>query len=182
MKIPSKSELQQITINHSSDIDLKDFINLYKGCTAKPYSFLVNDTTLGSDNSLRFRCNLLKRTKKLTVTIDDKIRDEKLQYDINREAAKILVLSPNKIDKYEYITGEETLPSDQSRMIKNLKFTYLGKDKTIEDQGRKQIDAIMNKKRQVRIINNDHNLSLKEKERKDFYKCVKERLIEITFR
>ena len=46
------------------------------------------------------------------MTIDDKIRDEKLQYDINREAAKISALSPGKIDKYEYITGEDILPSN----------------------------------------------------------------------
>ena len=46
MKIPNKRELQQIAISHSSDIDFKDFINVYKKCTNKPYSFLVNDTTL----------------------------------------------------------------------------------------------------------------------------------------
>ena len=54
MKIPNKRELQQIALNHSSDIDFKDFIKY----TAKPYSFLVNDTTLPSDNLLRFRKNL----------------------------------------------------------------------------------------------------------------------------
>ena len=59
MKIPNKRELQQIALNHSSDIDFKDFINIYKKCTAKPYSFLVNDTTLPSDDPLRFRKNLL---------------------------------------------------------------------------------------------------------------------------
>ena len=59
MKIPSKRELQQIALNHSSDIDFKDFMKIYKKCTAKPYSFLVNDTTLPSDNLLRFRKNLL---------------------------------------------------------------------------------------------------------------------------
>ena len=53
------------------------------------------------------------------MTIDDKIKDKKLQYDINREAAKISALSSRKIDKYEYLRGEETLPSDQSR-IKEL--------------------------------------------------------------
>ena len=75
------------------------------------------------------------------MTIDDNIKDEKLQYDINREAAKILALSPGKIDKYEYLTGEEILPSDKSRIIEPAKFTYspLGKTfqqqvKTIEDQ------------------------------------------------
>ena len=50
MKIPNKRELQQIAINHSSDINTKDFINIYKKCTDKPYSFLVNDTTLSSDD------------------------------------------------------------------------------------------------------------------------------------
>ena len=63
-------------------------MNLYKECTTNPYSFLVIDTTLASDNSSRFRKNLLERIQKLMMTIDDKIKDEKLQYDVNREAAK----------------------------------------------------------------------------------------------
>ena len=58
MKIPNKRELQQIALNHSSDINSKDFIKIYKKCTAEPYSFLVNDATLASDNPLRFRKNL----------------------------------------------------------------------------------------------------------------------------
>ena len=57
-KIPNKRELQQIAINHSSDISTKDFTNIYRKCTAEPYSFLVNDTTLASNNPLRFRKNL----------------------------------------------------------------------------------------------------------------------------
>ena len=83
------------------------------------------------------------------MTIDDQIRDEKLQYDINREAAKIFPLSSNKFNKYEYFAGEEILPSNQKQMIKQAKFTYspLGKAfekqiRTIEDQGEKQIKAI----------------------------------------
>ena len=55
MKIPNKRELQQTALNHSSDISIKDFIYIYKQYTAKPYSFLVNDATLASDNPLRFR-------------------------------------------------------------------------------------------------------------------------------
>ena len=58
MKIPNKRELQQIAINHSSDINTKDFINIYKKCTDKLYSFLVIDTTLPANNPLRFRKNL----------------------------------------------------------------------------------------------------------------------------
>ena len=58
MKIPNKRVLQQIAINHSSDLNTKDFINIYKKYIDKPYSFLVNDTTLSSDDHLRFRKNL----------------------------------------------------------------------------------------------------------------------------
>ena len=57
-KIPNKRELQQIAINHSSDISTKDFANIYRKCTSEPYSFFVNDTTLPSNNLLRFRKNL----------------------------------------------------------------------------------------------------------------------------
>ena len=83
------------------------------------------------------------------MTIEDQIKDEKLQYDINREAAKISALSSGKLDKYEYLTGEEILPSNQQQIIEQTKFTYspLGKafekqTKTIEDQGKKQLDAL----------------------------------------
>ena len=68
------------------------------------------------------------------MTIDDKIRDEKLQYHINKEAAKISALSSDKIDKYEYLTGEEILPSHQSRIIKQAKFTYSLLGKAFEKQ------------------------------------------------
>ena len=83
------------------------------------------------------------------MIINDKIRDKKLQYDINTEAAKISALSSRKIHKYEYLTGEDILPSNQQQIIEQVKFTYspLGKAfekqiKTIEDQGEKQIKAI----------------------------------------
>ena len=85
------------------------------------------------------------------MTIDDQIRDEKLQYDINREAAKISALSSDKFNKYKYLTGKEILPSNQKQMLKQAKFTYSpsGKAfekqiKTIEDPAEKQINAIQN--------------------------------------
>ena len=59
MKIPNKKEIKQIALNHSSDLDFKDYRKIYKKCTAEPYYFLVNDTTLSSDNSFRFRKNFL---------------------------------------------------------------------------------------------------------------------------
>ena len=75
------------------------------------------------------------------MTIDYKIRDENLQYDINREAAKISAFSSGKIDKYEYLTGEEMLPSDQRRVIEQAKFTYSPLGKALE----KQIKKLKNK-------------------------------------
>ena len=85
----------------------------------------------------------------LKMTIDDQIRDEKLQYDINKEEAKISALSSVKLHKYEYLTGEDILPSTQQQIIEQAKFTYspLGKaleiqTKTIEDQGKKQVDVL----------------------------------------
>ena len=79
------------------------------------------------------------------MTIEDQIKDEKLQYDINREAAKTSALSSGKLDKYEYLTCEEILPSNQQHIIQQAKFSYspLGKAlekqvKTIEDQGTKR--------------------------------------------
>ena len=83
------------------------------------------------------------------MTINDQIRDEKLQYDINREAAEISALSSGKIDKYEYLTGKEILPSNQQQIIEQAKFTYspLGKGfekqiRLIEDKGEKQVEAL----------------------------------------
>ena len=96
------------------------------------------------------------------MTIDDQIKSEKLQYDINREAAKISALSSGKFDKHEYLTGEEILPSNKQQIIEQAKFTYspLGKAcekqiKTIEDQGEKQIKAIQSNKQQS-ISDNDY--------------------------
>ena len=87
------------------------------------------------------------------MTIDDQIKDEKLQYNINREAAKISALSSGKFNKYEYLTGEEVLPSNKQQIIEQAKFKYspLGKAfekqvKTIEDQGKKQTETLENLK------------------------------------
>ena len=80
------------------------------------------------------------------MTFNDQIKDEKLQYDINREAAKISALSSGKVHKYEYLTSEDILLSNQQQVIEQAKFTYspLGKAfekqiKTIEDQGKNRL-------------------------------------------
>ena len=90
------------------------------------------------------------------MIFDDKIREEKLQYDINREAAKISALSSGKIDKHEYLTNKEIFPPDQRKVIEQAKFEYspLGKalekqTKTIQDQVKKQIKTIENQGKQL---------------------------------
>ena len=121
MKILNKRELQQIALNYWSDINSKDFIKIYKKCTVEPYSFLINDATLASDNPLRFRKNFLICNK--IMTSDDHIRDEKLQHDINKKAAEVSALSSGRIDKYEYLVREEILQSNQKQKLEQGKFT-----------------------------------------------------------
>ena len=94
------------------------------------------------------------------MTIDDQIKDEKLQYSINRETAKISASSSGEIRKYEYLTGEDILPYNQQQIIEQAKFTYspLGKAfdkqiKTIKDQGDKQIEALNNNKLAIKDKN-----------------------------
>ena len=100
------------------------------------------------------------------MTIDDKIRDEKLQYDIKKEAAKMSALLSGKIDKFEDLTGEEILISDERRVIEQTKFLYspLGKAfekqiKTIQDQEKKQIKAIQEHGKQLAKYDNEKESS-----------------------
>ena len=100
------------------------------------------------------------------MTFNDQIKDEKLQYDINREVANISALSSGKLNKYEYVTGEDILPSNQEQIIEQTKLTYspLGKafekqTKTIEDQGKKQVEALedLKLKEQAKAIEDESN-------------------------
>ena len=120
------------------------------------------------------------------MTIEDKIKDEKIQYDINREAAKTSALSPGKIDKYEYLTGEEILPSNQQKIIEEAKFTYspLGKafekqTKTIKNQGEKQIKAIHDNKQPLISDDDYKDKLLLSKEREIFKDISNKRLDKI---
>ena len=124
------------------------------------------------------------------MTTEDQIKDEKLQYDINREAAEISALSSCKLDKYEYLIGEEILPSNQQQIIQQTKFNYspLGEAiekqiKTIKDQGEKQEKAIQDK--QIVNINKDDYkdkvLISKERELfKDIYNKRLDRIKELN--
>ena len=124
------------------------------------------------------------------MTTEDQIKDEKLQYHINREAAEISALSSCKLDKYEYLIGEEILPSNQQQIIQQTKFNYspLGEAiekqiKTIKDQGEKQEKAIQDK--QIVNINKDDYkdklLISKERELfKDIYNKRLDRIEELN--
>ena len=116
------------------------------------------------------------------MTINDQIRDEKLQYDINREAAKISALSSGKIHIYEYLTGEEILPSNQQQIIEQAKFTYspLGKAfekqiKAIENQGQKQIEALKDLKPKEQTKATEGESSNQPKATNTFNDLIKER-------
>ena len=100
------------------------------------------------------------------MTINGQIRDEKLQYEINRQAAKISALSSGNFHKYEYLTGKDILPSNQQQIIEQTRFTYspLGKAfekqmKIIEDKGQKQIDPLkdLKPKEQTKPIEDKSN-------------------------
>ena len=100
------------------------------------------------------------------MRINDQIIDEKLRYDINREAAKISALPSGKTHKYEYLTSEDILPSNQQQILEQDRFNSspLGKAlekqiKTIEDQGKKQVDVLQNLKpnEQIKSIEDKSN-------------------------
>ena len=140
MKINNKMELQNIAINHSADIDFKDFMKIYRECTREPYSFLTIDTTLPSSNPLRFR-------KKVTLAVTDqikilnrKIKQNESQYVLDRNAAKISALSSNNLDKYEYLTGEDL--GLKPSTVEQAKFEYspLGKvfNKGLSEEDKKE--------------------------------------------
>ena len=129
------------------------------------------------------------------MTTDDQIKYEKLQYDINREAAKISALSSGKIDKYEYLTGEEILPFNQKEITEQAKFTYspLGKTfekqaKTIEDLVEDQISAIKESGKQIiesnevakKEFNIDRSGVSHEKQKEIFNRFVKKRALEFS--
>ena len=127
------------------------------------------------------------------MTSDEKIEDEKIQDDINREAAKASALSSGKITKYEFLTGEEILPSNQKQVIEQIKFTYFPlrkafekQRKIIEDQGEKQIKQFKEYRKEIVKSNKDvdkdvdkNSKSYKKLEDKTFDDLSYERMDEI---
>ena len=127
------------------------------------------------------------------MTINNQIKDEKLQCDINREAEKLSALSSGKLHQYEYLTGEDILPSTQQQIIEQTKFTYspLGKAfdrqiKTIKGQGKKQVHALHTLKSDNKITIKKYIYDLKDtpfisKQKGIFNKVIDEKLEKITY-
>ena len=126
MKIYNRRELQQIANDHSADIDYKGFLKIYRNCTKGPYSFLTIDTTLPADNPMRkefFRFSFIKMTLTEQVKIlDDKIKANKAEYDLDRESAKISALSSGELEKYEYLTDEDL--EYRPKVLENVTLQY----------------------------------------------------------
>ena len=105
MKIPDKEEIQQIALNHLSDIDFKDFMKIYKNYAEEPFSFLINHTTLPSYNPLRLR--------RIKTTVSENVKQflaqwskTMLSYDLDRQTIKTSALSSGNVSKYKFLIGE----------------------------------------------------------------------------
>ena len=110
-KLNNKRKLQNIAINHSADIDYKDFVKIYRYCTKEPYNFLTIDTKQTIDKRFLKKLTILYK-KRTTINeqieiLDNKIRSNQAQNDLDRQNAKLSPLSSGELDKYEYLTGED---------------------------------------------------------------------------
>ena len=124
MKTNNRKDLQQIAIDHSADIYYKDFLNIYRNCTKKSYSFLTIDV---HNPSMKFRKNFQISLIKMTLTelvkiLDDKILANKVPNELDREVAKISALPSGELEKYEYLAGEDL--GYKPDVIQKAKFEY----------------------------------------------------------
>ena len=127
MKIKNRKEFKNIAINHSADIDSKDFMKIYRECTKEPYSVLTTDTV----------------TCKRSLKFQKKKQKSEAQYDLDRKTAKISTYFSNDLDKYEYLTGEDLYlkPSllEQARFEYSLLGKIFNKGITEEDKQKVQL-------------------------------------------
>ena len=155
---PKKQEIQQIVIDHLLILTPKTSWSYTENVLQK---ILVFSHCYYSSIRYCFTVskNLLKGVYRVAITTDEEIRDEKLQLEVRWAAAKIFELSSYKIDKYEFLTGEETLSLQQRKTIEQAKFTYL---KAIKGQREKQREAIKEQGEEQLFAFNKH-------ERKDYF-------------
>ena len=145
MEIQNKKELQNIAQENSGDIDYTDFMKIYRKCTSEPYSFMLIDTALPSGDPMNleriFQNIFIKMTKIGQLKIlDNKIRANKAQYNLDRQTAKISALSSGELEKYEYLSGEDL--GCKPDVVSKPKFEYspLGKvlDEGLDENDKKE--------------------------------------------
>ena len=189
IKIYNKKELQNIAINHSADIDYKDFLNIYMKCISEPYTFLTIDTTLPANGSLR-STKIFYSLIKITITdefktLDDKAKANQAQYDRDRESTKVSPFSSKKMDKYEYLSGEDLRCKPGG--VEQVKFKHsplskvfnkeLEKERLLErlknsqDKNEEQLQMIKNKdSKDLRTKSVTNNLAEKLSQETNTYK------------
>ena len=185
-KIYDKRELQQIPTNHSADIDYKEFMKTCGNCTSEPYSFLTVDTKLPANDSSIFRFIIkMTLTDELIKILNDKIRANEVQYDLDREVAKIYALSSKELNKYENLTGEDL--GYKPGVVAQVKFEYFPLGKVfLKNKKIKNIEGISKnqlEKHSKPIKNDIANASTKTSKKLEFFNILrleaKERLNKI---
>ena len=180
MKINNRKELQNIVINHSTDIDYKDFVKIYRECTRKPYSFFTIDTTLPASDPLRFRKNLFSSYNSDSNWSaknywQKKKKANQAQYDFDRLAAKISAYSsPDDLRRYEYLTGEDL--GYKPSILEQKKFDYspFGKvfNKGLYEKDKKRAFEDKNKE-QLELFSKANKISRPAKNESDYNYNIK---------
>ena len=164
MEIQSKKELQNIAQENSGDIDFKDFLKTYKDYTSEPYSYIIIDTAVLSNNPMRFRKTFLK-TAFIKITkfdqikiLDNTIKANKAQYMVHRENAKISAKSSGELDKYEYLTGEDLDYKPDALTQAKFEYSPLGKTLTFGSIKEDKKEGLLKRLANINRANNLSNL------------------------
>ena len=153
MKTPNKGKIQQILSNYSSDIKFKDFMKLCKYYTKEPFSFLVHDKTQIIHYNFGRTYYKMTVSKKMKI-IDNKIKHNKVQYDLDRQNAKISALSSGDVSKCEFLTWKHVLPEkdflEKAASNKRFEYSSLGSEikNSVAEKSYKILDRVfeLNKK------------------------------------
>ena len=160
MKTSNRKELKNIAINHSADIDFKDFMKLYRECTREPFNFLTTDITLPANNLENFFLIFIKMTSTDKLKIPDfKIKWNQAQYDLSGESVKISALSSKDLlEKYEYFTGEDLWYRPSA--LAKTKFEYSPSGAVLNNNTKKKTNTnkVNSKEKQEKyLVYNSHH-------------------------
>ena len=171
MKTSNRKELKNIAINHSADIDFKDFMKLYRECTREPFNFLTTDITLPANNLENFFLIFIKMTSTDKLKIPDfKIKWNQAQYDLSGESVKISALSSKDLlEKYEYFTGEDLWYRPSA--LAKTKFEYSPSGAVLNNNTKKKTNTnkVNSKEKQEKyLVYNSHHSFTKFKNIDEF--------------